>query len=455
MFASLTARLTAIGRHYRLPDERPHRVLVGFILVNTFGQGMYLTAGLLYLTRSVGFSAGEVGLALTVAGVVALPSNVLIGRLSDRTGPRGLAMLLLAVEGVAMLALAVVATLPWLLVVATVGAVGLQGSRTLRAVLIGRAGGASRVRLRSYMRAASNLAMALGAAAGGVALQLDSRPAYLGVVVFNAVTFFVAAAVLTLLPDYPPVPVEASRAKLPVLRNRPFMAVTALNAVMTLQYSVLTVALPLWISERTEAPRAMVSAVLVVNTVLVVLLQVRVGQRVADARSSARAMRGAGAVFMVTCAVFATTGHLSPLWASVVLVLMMVLHTFGELWHAAAGFELAYHLAPEHAQGEYQGMFSFGVSGAMAVAPGLLTLLCIQWAPQGWLVLGGLLLAAGLLTGPATRAAVRHAERAEREEREEGVPGGERATAGPPPGPGPSPSAAPPPPPVPPRPRRG
>jgi MFS family permease len=407
MFGSLAGRLGAVARHYRLPEERPHRVLVGFILINTFGQGMYLTAGLLYLTRSVGFSVGEVGLALTVAGVAALPSNILVGKLSDRTGPRNLAMLLLVVEGLAMVGLTAVRTFPWLLVDAIVAAIGLQGSRTLRAVLVSRAGGSERVRLRSYMRAVSNLSMALGSAAGGVALQLDSRAAYVAVVLVNAVTFFVAAAALTLLPRYEPVPAAAAVARTPVLRDGPFMALTVLNALMTLQYSVLTVALPLWISEYTEAPRIMISAVMIVNTVLVVLFQVRVGQNVVDARSSARAMRAAGIVFLVTCGAFALTGRLSPLWASVLLLAMMALHTVGELWHAAAGFELAHHLAPEHAQGEYQGMFSFGISGAMAVAPGLLTLLCLDWAPQGWYLLGALLMAAGLLTGPAAAAAAR------------------------------------------------
>lgn len=420
MFGSLAGRLGAVARHYRLPEERPHRVLVGFILVNTFGQGMYLTAGLLYLTRSVGFSVGEVGLALTVAGVAALPSNILVGKLSDRTGPRNLAMLLLVVEGLAMVGLTAVRTFPWLLVDAIVAAVGLQGSRTLRAVLVSRAGGAERVRLRSYMRAVSNLSMALGSAAGGVALQLDSRGAYLAVVLVNAVTFFVAAATLMLLPRYEPVPAAAAVTRTSVVRDGPFMAVTVLNAVMTLQYSVLTVALPLWISEYTEAPRIMVSAVLIVNTVLVVLFQVRVGQSVVDARSSARAMRAAGLVFLVTCGAFALTGGLSPLWASVMLLAMMALHTIGELWHAAAGFELAHHLAPEHAQGEYQGMFSFGISGAMAVAPGLLTLLCLDWSPQGWYLLGALLMTAGLLTGPAAAAAAG----AKRAREDVGVPAG-------------------------------
>jgi MFS family permease len=405
---SAGARLAAFARHYRLPESGPHRVLVAFIMVNTFGQGMYLTAGLLYLTRGVGLPTTGVGVALTTAGLIALPSNVLVGRLSDRFGPRGLAMALLVTEGVAMLALTMVRSVLTLALVATVGAIALQGSRTMRAVLIGRAGGEERVRLRSYMRAVSNLSMALGAAAAGVAVQLDNRPAYLTVVIVNAATFFAAAATLARLPYYPPLPAGSSGSKLPVLRNGSFMTVALLNSLMSLQYAVLTVAMPLWIVQKTEAPRAMVSAVLVVNTALVVLFQVRVGQKVGDVPAGSRAMRAAGLVFLVTCAGFALTGELPTVWAAVALLLVMALHTVGELWHAAASFELAYHLAPEHAQGEYQGVFSMGLSASDSVAPALLTLLCLGWAPQGWILLGVLLMAAGLLAGPAAARAQRH-----------------------------------------------
>jgi MFS family permease len=381
---------------------------MGFVFVNTFGFGMYLTAGLLYLTRNVGLSAASVGLALSIAGLIALPSNLAIGRLSDRVGPRGLAVVLLTVEGVAMFALVAVRSMSSLAIVATVGAVAAQGSRTMRSVLIGRAGGADRVRLRSYARTVSNLAIALGAAAAGGAVHADSRSAYLAVVVINGATFFAAAVILSRLPHYPPIPSPATGSTLPVLRNRAFLGVTVLNAVLMLQGGVLSVAVPLWIVQATAAPRVTVSVVFLLNTALVVLLQIRVGQKVRDVASSSRALRRCGLLFLFSCTGFACTGALSAVAAVVVLLAVVGLHTAGELWHSAATFELAYGLAPEHAQGEYQSLFTLGVGGSMALAPYLLTLLCLTWAPYGWIGLGALLAVTGLALGPVVRQAERH-----------------------------------------------
>ena len=70
---------------------------------------------------------------------------------------------------------------------------------------------------------------------------------------------------------------------------------------MSLQYAVITFALPLWIATETSAPRWMVGAVLLVNTLGVVALQVWVGRKVKTVSQGAAAMRVAGLVFLVAC----------------------------------------------------------------------------------------------------------------------------------------------------------
>ncbi|MFI2615965.1 MFS transporter [Streptomyces sp. NPDC018584] len=404
----MPSRFASWKAYFALPPTRPQRILVGFIAVDSFGSGLYLTAGLLYLTRSLGLPAAQVGLALSVAGLIALPSGMVVGKLADRFGPRGLTAALLICEGLATLSLTVVRSVPLLAVAATVTAIGMQGGRALRGVLMARAGGEDRLRLRAYSRAAANLAIALGAALAGVAVQVDTREAYLAVIIADTATFFVAALLVRGLPAYAPLPAPPGASRLSVLRNRPFLGVTALNGLMTLQYGVLMVAMPLWVVERTNAPRAMVAATLLLNTLLVVLLQVRVGQRVVDVRAGTRTMRLAGFTFLAACVGFSATGELAPWAAAAALLGLTALLTLGELWHAAASFELSYHLAPEHAHGEYQGVFSLGVSASQAVTPGLLTWLCLDLAPGGWWVLGLVLAATGLLTGPAARLAARH-----------------------------------------------
>jgi hypothetical protein len=81
----------------------------------------------------------------------------------------------------------------------------------------------------------------------------------------------------------------------------------------------------------------------------------------------------------------------------------VVIHTVGELWHAAAGFEISFALAPEHATGQYLGVFGAGAGLADAFGPSLLVALCIAWGRPGWYVLGALF----ALTGLAARFAVR------------------------------------------------
>lgn len=62
----------------------------------------------------------------------------------------------------------------------------------------------------------------------------------------------------------------------------------------------------------------------------------------------------------------------------------VVIHTGGELWHAAAGFEISFALAPPRATGQYLGVFGPGAGLAEAFGPALLIWLSLGWgAPTG------------------------------------------------------------------------
>src|SRR4051812_47132541 len=52
------------------------------------GEGAFLTGSAVFFTRIVGLSAAQVGLGLTIAGVVTFFFAVPLGRLADRIGPR-------------------------------------------------------------------------------------------------------------------------------------------------------------------------------------------------------------------------------------------------------------------------------------------------------------------------------------------------------------------------------
>jgi MFS family permease len=240
------------------------------------------------------------------------------------------------------------------------------------------------------------------------------------VIVLNALSF---AGPALLLPRLPLAPHAADARSLPVdapaadrwraVRDLPYLAVTVLNAVLVVQYTLLEVGLPLWIVERTDAPRWTAALLMIVNCVLVALLQVRVARRASQVFSAARAMSWSGLLLTAACAAFALSAGLSPVWAVLALTVGAVVQVFAEVLSAAGGWTLGYELADARAHGVYQGVFGAGLSAGMMAGPALVTVTAIQHGTAGWAALGALFAVAGLAVGPAVRWAARDEWRGE------------------------------------------
>ena len=375
--------------------------------IYNIGTGMFMTSSVLYFTEGLGLSVTEVGLWLAVAGLIGLFAGVPMGHLADRRGPRGVAALSLVVLAAAMVGYVFITHIWMFVVVTIVEMLATAASRASRGGLIRRVGGEGAAAYRSQLRAIENAGVGIGAAVGALALTLHTLAAYHVLFLANAATFLIGAWVCARLPYFAPLPAPPGARPGVALRDKPFIAYTILNGVMSLQYAVITFALPLWIATATNAPRWMVGAVLIVNTVGVVLLQVWVGRKVTTVRQGAAAMRVAGFVFLVACGAVTVSSGL-PGWASAAVLLAAVaVHSVGEMCHAAAVFALSFELAPAHAQSEYVGLQDMGLGAAFAVAPAVLGFLCLGIGQVGWLLLGGLLTAAGLATVPVVRWAIR------------------------------------------------
>ncbi|MEU7023532.1 MFS transporter [Streptomyces sp. NPDC046203] len=389
-----------------LPTSGPQRVLAASNFVYTVGSGLYLTAGVLYFTEAVHLPAAQVGLGLGIAGGLSLAVGIGVGHLADRRGARGVYALTLAAQALATAAF-VLADSFWLFAV-TVGttmsakAAGLAA----RAPLIRHYGGDRPQVFRAYLRAVTNVGISLGALLAGWAVTVGTLPAYRLLVAGNAVAFAASAAILILLPPTPPAP-PAGGPRWIALRDRPYLLLTALDGVMAVQFKVLTVAVPLWLVTATTAPRWLISGTMLVNTVIVVAFQMRAGRGIDSPAAGGAAYRRAGVAFLVSCSLASLSAGI-PAWAAAALLMTaMVIHTVGELWHSAAGFEVSFALAPQHATGQYLGVFGLGAGLAEAFGPGLLIALCITWGRPGWYVVGALF----ALTGLAAPRAVRWAHR--------------------------------------------
>ncbi|UUU38510.1 MFS transporter [Streptomyces sp. NBC_00162] len=391
-----------------LPPPGPPRRLVAAQLSNSVGDGAYYVCSALYFTRVVGLSPAQIGLGLTVAWAVGSVAGVPLGALADRRGPRGTSAALAVATAASVFAFLLIRSF-WAFLIAVVvyatAQCGLAASR--QALLAGLVPPEQRTGVLAHLQSVLNGGLALGAALGGLALGADTERAYLAVFVLDGAGFLVCAAVLLRLPAVAPVTGRAAgEPRLAVLRDRPYVLVTLLNAVLLLRMPLLSLAIPLWIVERTHAPGWLVSALFVLNTAAVMLFQVRVARPVTDLDSARRAVRVSGLVMAVSCAVFALSALPGPAWAAAALLVVgAVLQADGEMRQSAGSWQIGFSLAPADRMGQYQGFFAAGVPVARTVGPLVLTWLLLGWGIPGWLLLGAILLAASYGMGPAVRRA--------------------------------------------------
>ncbi|GAA4213779.1 MFS transporter [Actinocatenispora rupis] len=405
--ATVTLRTRLVGL---LPDDRVTRRLAVQTLVNTLGNGLFMTTSAVFFTRSVGLSAVQVGLGLTIAGACGVAAGMPLGQLADRLGARRMLAVLYLAQAVGLLCYALVGSFPAFLVVACLVTMLDAGGRAVKNALLATALPAeSRVRGRAYLRAVTNVGIGAGSALAAFALQIDTRTGYLTLIAVDAATFVVTALLLRGLPAGTPArgadrPKPARR--FGALSDPAFLAITALNGVLAIQFSLIDVTVPLWVVGHTKAPAAVVSAIMLTNTVLIVLFQVRATRGIDRPAPAARVARRSGLLLAAACVVFGLAHGLGPVWAVVVLVGAAVIQAVAEMLSSAAGWALSYELADPAAPGAYQGLYNSGFAAASMIAPALTTGTAIRFGLPGWLLLGAMFAVAGAALVPVTRWAL-------------------------------------------------
>lgn len=390
-----------------LPHEGPQRALILSTFVNRVGNGLFNTASVLYFTLVVHLPAARVGLGLTIAGLVGLVAGIPAGDLADRHGPRTIMLVNLTVQTATMIAFVFVHSWAAFTLIAALDRLAAGANGAAGGALIARIGGdqpaAFRARLRTYV----NLGVVVGTFGAAFAVQINTRTAYTALIYANAASFAFCALLLLRVPNYAPIPRPAMHHRWAALRDRPFATFVALEGAMAFQYQVVSLLLPIWISAHTHAPRWTVAACYAVNSGVCVLLQRRIGATIETPRQGGRAFRIAGLLFLVSCPLMALTADV-PIWvAPALLVAAISVHSLGEVWESSATFALGFGLAPDHAQGQYQGLFGLGFNAGLALAPVVLTTVVLGLGQAGWLLLGAFFAALGLAGPPVARWAER------------------------------------------------
>ncbi|MEO5852219.1 MAG: MFS transporter [Nocardioides sp.] len=147
-------------------------------------------------------TAAQVGLGLTVAGVVSFFFAVPSGRLADRIGPRRMWALGAAAEALLYLAWPWIggffASLTMMILLEIVRTAGRSGRGAYTIDVFARE---ERVRSQAFMRSPLNIGFTFGALVGGLALAFDDNTVIRAVPVLTAVVLGCNALLISRLPD--------------------------------------------------------------------------------------------------------------------------------------------------------------------------------------------------------------------------------------------------------------
>jgi MFS family permease len=386
-------------------------------VLSAFGDGVFLTGSAVFFTQIVGLSAAQVGLGLTIAGVVTFLVAVPLGKLSDRFGAKRVWAISSLIEAVLYLGwLAAGGMVGFVTVMVAVQVVSTASRAARNAYRFDVFPREERVASNAYFRAARNVGYTLGALLAGVALATNNDDVVRVVPVATAVLLLLNATLVSRLPRRgahveEESPLEAAldgKGRRSALRNRGYLLMSIFGGVLGTHQVLLNVVIPLWLVEETDAPRVLLAWLFGTNTVLAVLLQVAAARGVVTVADSLRALRRGAAFFVLSCGIVLVT-HDTIGWVTIALVWIgHVTVTGAELFDSAGEWGLQAELSDPARRGEYQGVSQLGYTVGSVWAPAAYTFLAMEWGTPGWLIIAAIVAVAAIAIHPASRAAERH-----------------------------------------------
>ncbi|GAA2682977.1 MULTISPECIES: MFS transporter [Actinosynnema] len=401
-----------------VPRGRGRTPLLGALLVDSVGSGLYVPLSLIYFVELAGVPQTTLGVLVSVAGVVTFPLPVLVGYLADRFGAFPLVIGSHALQAVGFLGYGA-ATGAWsVLLVVTLVTAGVRvfWSVVFTAVADFADGSGSAVGKDQWFAWVSTFRLVgfgIGVLISGVALSAGTSSAYLLVSNGAAGCYALSALALALFVRVPRRAGVADGGPTGyggVLRDRRFLGFTALNTVFALTGRMLALGLPTAVLYLLHRPGWLASAALLGNAVLLALCTAPVTALVRRWRR-ARVVALAGALWAGWGVLFAFLSPGQPDWLVVALVGGgTLLFTVAGALHGPSSTALVHDLAPPAARGRYLAAFQYSFAASGIVAPVFFTALFDVAPALPWLALG--LLNLGAVVG--ARVVGRAAEPASR-----------------------------------------
>ncbi|MFJ2293610.1 MFS transporter [Streptomyces sp. NPDC087894] len=409
-----TRRRVPFVRRLAVPGGRDGRLMLVIAVIDKIGTGMWTGAETLYFLYVAHLSVAQIGLLMGLSGILGIAGPPLAGRLADRFPVTRILLGTQLARGAALLALLTTDDYALLVLFSALGALPDRASSVLTKLFAARVAGPHRIRYQAIQRTAANIGWAVGAAGAAAALTVGTTASYQALLLANVASYVVIGA-LTLRCAEPPAPSRVvagqsfpggtprtpsgpsgapAKAATP-WRDRRYLAFTGSEIWLFLDDSILQVGFPLWIVHATDAPVGLAPLVLVLNSVLVIALQVPLS-RFGESRAAARRLLvPIGAALLTGGVALAASAGGGPWFATGAVVVAAVAFTLAEILHSIASWELSIALAPGEAQGAYLGVHGLAQSAQRSLGP-VVVGIAVGVGPLAWPVLGATLVAACL-----------------------------------------------------------
>jgi MFS family permease len=356
--------------------------------INTFGNGMFHTVGIIYFSYTVGLGAHAVAFAFTIGAAVSLAVSVPAGHLADKWSPKFVGMISFVLQGVVLGLQVFTKTWNVFVILLCLEYFVERFGQNARMSYIAQVGeGQKRVEARAYMRAVTNLGIGSGTLIAGVALAINTPTAYKTMIVADALSFILAALAYSRVPNIAPTLQEHEKFDWSVLKDHRYIIATALNGGLNLHFLIQNVAIPVWVVQETNAPRWMISGIMLLNTIAIVLFQVRTSKKADNIKAAAKLFQQASFYIAMASLVYAMAHGVNAIFASLLMLLGMAVHIAGELYGSNAAWMIAMELADQRRQGVYQGIWSMGFGLTDMIGPSILVALVIGIGQLGWVIL--------------------------------------------------------------------
>lgn len=377
------------------PGGRDARIMLTAQFLDRTGTGVWNAAEVLYFTVVAGLDARGIGLLIGVGAAAGILGSPVAGRLAGRYSVRTLLISCHMMRMVMLCAMLASTRFAVLLPAVALTFFGDRAAKTLEMLFATDVAGPERATYQALFRSVANAGFAIGAGVAAIGLAVGTRDAYRALILLDAFSFIVCSLLVRRVrTDAKPhahhaaQPADATPASNP-WRDPGYLAFVFLDIFMTTDDPILNVGLPLWLITRTSAPHALIPAFLALNTVLVVVLQMRISAATKGPLDATTAVARYGVILLATCVCIAAAPEFGTLFASLVLLLATGLQTLAELMRSVSSWELAVALAPDDARPAYLGVAGMSQSIQKSAGPLLLTSVVMVAGPVGWLALGG------------------------------------------------------------------